>query len=167
MKKKGIYLYIKPFEYSSYGILSSDNLYNETNISLYYYNYTYGSCEACPLHCKTCAEKIDDEYSYYCFSCIEGYNLINYECSDYQCSAGGSGHFCLTCDKNEKFKCASCNSGYYLNKTSGTCKKCIDNCAKCNDSNICLECNDNYELYFNRCAIGCIKGSDEKPRSYS
>ena len=115
----------------------------------------------CPQNCKSCAEKIDDEYSYYCFSCIEGYNLNNYDCFDVQCYTG-LGSSCLTCDKNEKYRCASCNSGYYLNKTTGTCKKCIANCAKCDDTNLCLECNERYELYLNKCVIGCTKGSNEK-----
>ena len=166
--------YLKNYEEYKYGYLSEttsipqlesdDYLYNETNSKLYFRNYTYGFCNICPEGCETGAEKLNDEYDYYCFSCYEGYNFINYTCNDIQCTAADIPYFssCKTCDKNEKYKCASCNIGYFLNKTTGRCIRYSDNCAKCNNQYECLECKENYEVFNNRCAIGCIKGEGEK-----
>ena len=145
---------------STEGFLSSDINENATNITIR--NYTYGYCYACPENCKTCFESLDDEYRYYCFSCKEGYNLVNYECNDFQCSAGGYSS-CKTCDKKEKNRCASCNDGFFLNKTTGRCQSCnINNCIECNDKKECFKCAENYELRSNRCALGCRKGLNEK-----
>ena len=49
--------------------------------------------------CETCAEKLNDEYDYYCFSCYEGYNFINYTCNDIQCTAADIPYLsiCKTC----------------------------------------------------------------------
>ena len=170
--KDGLYLKnYKEYDYiydidsdSTEDFLFSDIVANNTNITIR--NYTYGFCYPCPSSCKTCFETLYDEYSYYCFSCLEGYNLVNYECNDMQCYV--SDYSCKTCDKNEKNKCASCNEGYYLNKTTGKCQSCnINNCIECNEKKECLKCKENYELYSKRCAIGCRKGLNEKCKECS
>ena len=125
--------------------------------------YKYGFCDYCG-NCKTCLPKLDNEYELFCFSCQEGYNLIDNKCEDVQCDISSyTNHQCLTCDKNEKNKCASCHPGYFLNTTNGKCISCIDNCELCEEKNKCLKCKENYELTADnkRCAIGCHKGQNE------
>ena len=124
--------------------------------------YKYGFCDYCG-NCKSCLPKLDNEYELFCFSCLEGYNLIDNKCDDVQCDVSVyASSNCLTCDKNEKYKCTSCHPGYFLNTTTGRCISCMDNCALCEETNKCLKCKDNYELNVNnRCSIGCNKGENE------
>ena len=140
-------------------IKNSSSIYIDTNTTINIRKYTYGFCNLCPSNCKTCFEKLNNEYDYYCFSCMEGYNLIDYKCDDIQCDIWNG---CIKCDKKEKNRCESCDSGYYLNKTTGRCHRCINNCLECNDKNECLKCKEHYVLFRNVCALGCLKGLNEK-----
>ena len=77
----------------------------------------------------------------------------------------GQNEKCKECQtsESEKFKCKSCNNGYYLPKIDypTSCKKCfIDNCNSCSDYINCDNCNEGYYLTNNKdecskCTEGC------------
>ena len=51
---------------------------------------------------------------------------------------------CKVCNIKDTTKCSECEEEYYLEIT--LCKKCLDNCLKCENENQCEECNEKYEL---------------------
>jgi hypothetical protein len=83
---------------------------------------------------------------------------------EFQCSIGEN-NLCLTCDDNIKNRCASCNSGYYLDTTDGTCHSCeVENCDICNKTGTCDKCIYQYEIFNNTCFKTCEIGENEKCR---
>ena len=128
-----------------------------------YYNEYY--CAKCPNGCLNCSDYYlnSTPVGINCFSCLPGYKLINSMC-EFQCSIGEN-NLCLTCDDNIKNRCASCNSGYYLDTTDGTCHSCeVDNCDICNKTGICDKCIYQYEILNNTCFKTCEIGENEKCR---
>jgi len=118
-------------------------------------------------YCSKCPEGCIDCFDYYlnktpisinCTSCLPGYFISNHICEK-QCDVG-EGNLCLTCDLNEKNKCSSCNPGYYLNEN--ICESCeVENCIKCNEKGICIECINQYEVLNGLCFKTCKKGDNE------
>ena len=54
----------------------------------------------------------------------------------------------LNCNKCNGDKCVECVKGYSNVSTDGsvTCIKCSDNCVKCNSTNVCQQCAQNFQL---------------------
>lgn len=67
---------------------------------------------------------------------------------------------CQTPDSANASKCATCNSGYELNTTSGSCFfNCPDYCKTCTSSSSCTKCVEGYTLNANGNCVTCkIKG---------
>ena len=64
---------------------------------------------------------------------------------------------------NEKNKCATCNTGYYLDENYGICYSCeVDNCINCHKSKDCYQCIENFEPLNGECFKTCQKGENEK-----
>lgn len=51
---------------------------------------------------------------------------------------------------DDSTNCQSCVDGYYL-ESIGTCVKCTEGCATCNDDTICNSCNDTHYFEDNSC----------------
>ncbi|GAB1223370.1 hypothetical protein ENUP19_0144G0013 [Entamoeba nuttalli] len=100
----------------------------------YYYDEKSQSCVGCSSECLTCSNKD------ICFTCKEGYSLINTSCIlsstiIQNCRlliVGGS-------------KCAICNSHYHRTN-DGLCEKCLEHCNLCYKDDTCNSCDDNYFL---------------------
>jgi len=146
-------------------IQCKDQYFLKDNFVLENYNNYYNEyyCAKCPTGCSNCSDyylentpiRID------CFSCLPGYKLINSIC-EFQCNLGEK-NLCLTCDDNVKDRCASCNSGYYLDTADGTCNSCeVENCDICNKTGTCDKCIYQYELLNNTCFKTCDIGENEK-----
>ena len=79
-----------------------------------------------------------------------GNNNTNEDIPLIDCETGG-GDKCKECRSKEgqKYKCLSCNEGYYLPKNINNpikCKKCFRTCSLCTDYLNCYNCIDNYIL---------------------
>ena len=133
-----------------------EQYYLEDNLVVENYNY-YNEfyCAKCPTGCIDCLNYDSETNSLKidCFFCLPGYKLSNNLTCEFECKIGEK-NLCLTCDDNVKDRCASCNSGYYLNTADGTCYSCeVENCDKCS-----LE----YEVLNNTCIKPCDIGENEK-----
>ena len=83
----------------------------------------------------------------------------------------GENENCKECDNdnNEKYKCKSCNDGYYLPSIDypTNCRKCfIDNCKSCSKYVNCDDCMSGFYLSNNKneclsCGEGCINCNEE------
>ena len=116
-------------------------------------------------HCESYSVSED-----HCFFCEEGYEM-NDKGQCIQCSKGkiGRDNYCFTeiehCVDYKLFtegeKCMACEDGYITTKENTKCKekKIIENCKNTDDENICIECNEEYELYDN--GLKCIKKCNE------
>ena len=134
---------------------------NSTLKEVTYLNEYY--CSKCPQGCHDCFDYYIDKtpISVNCTTCLPGYFLENNICEK-QCDIGEN-NLCFTCNKNIKNWCETCNQGYYLNLTDGTCISCgINYYDKCEQSGICQKCIHQYEMLNGLCFKTCEKGENEK-----
>ena len=81
---------------------------------------------------------------------------------------------CKECssDEKEKYKCKSCNDGYFLreNDLATSCVSCfIDNCGSCSEYLKCEKCKDGYYLSDSEClscGIGCNKCNSLEEKNF-
>ncbi|AWP07186.1 putative proprotein convertase subtilisin/kexin type 5 isoform 2 [Scophthalmus maximus] len=90
-------------------------------------------CKKCSSLCETCVGSRSDQ----CTTCRTGFHLNE-----------GSN----TC-------VANCADGFYLDHDSNICRRCPENCRKCNTSNICTECKPGMSLQVNKCQMTCDPGT--------
>uniref|UniRef100_A0A4W6GB67 Proprotein convertase subtilisin/kexin type 5b n=1 Tax=Lates calcarifer TaxID=8187 RepID=A0A4W6GB67_LATCA len=90
-------------------------------------------CKKCSSLCETCVGSRSDQ----CTTCRAGFHLNE-----------GSN----TC-------VANCADGFYLDHDSNICRRCPENCKKCNTSNICTECKPGMSLQGNKCQMTCDPGT--------
>uniref|UniRef100_H3D124 Proprotein convertase subtilisin/kexin type 5b n=1 Tax=Tetraodon nigroviridis TaxID=99883 RepID=H3D124_TETNG len=90
-------------------------------------------CKKCSSACETCVGSRSDQ----CTSCRPGYHL----------SEGTN--MCVS----------SCFESYYLDHDSNTCRRCPENCKRCNTSSICTECEPGLSIQGNGCQLTCDLGS--------
>ncbi|XP_022613490.1 proprotein convertase subtilisin/kexin type 5 isoform X1 [Seriola dumerili] len=90
-------------------------------------------CKKCSSLCETCVGSRSDQ----CTSCRTGFHLNE-----------GSN----TC-------VANCADGFYLDYDSNICRRCPENCKKCNTSNLCTECKPGMSLQGNKCQMTCDAGT--------
>uniref|UniRef100_A0A3P8W2P8 Proprotein convertase subtilisin/kexin type 5b n=1 Tax=Cynoglossus semilaevis TaxID=244447 RepID=A0A3P8W2P8_CYNSE len=91
-------------------------------------------CKKCSSSCETCVGSRSDQ----CTTCRTGHHL----------------------NEGTNSCVASCADSFYLDHDSSICRKCPENCKKCNSSNVCTECNPGMSLQGNRCQLTC------DPRTY-
>ena len=97
--------------------------------------------------CKTCQEGCYLDSDGLCF-CIPGCKALNNDNTCTQCNPGWflDGTSCTIiygCKANNNDACTECNEGCSL---SGTSCICIDHCTQFDDSNNCIQCEENYAL---------------------
>jgi proprotein convertase subtilisin/kexin type 5 len=95
--------------------------------------------------CKTCQEGCYPDENGFCF-CIPGCKTINNDNECTECNPGcflsGTSCDCIEgCKANNNGVCTECNEGCFL---SGTSCECIRHCTKFDDSNKCIQCEENY-----------------------
>ncbi|KAG7490700.1 proprotein convertase subtilisin/kexin type 5 isoform X1 [Solea senegalensis] len=90
-------------------------------------------CKKCSSLCETCVGSRSDQ----CTTCRSGFHLNE-----------GSN----TC-------VASCADSFYLDRDSNICRRCPEDCKKCNTSNICTECKPGMSLQGNKCQMTCDPGT--------
>ena len=131
-------------------------------------------CRKCPNNCKKC---YGDYYNPLCTECNDKYHLKNNECfktcsyliSETNCSE----YFCFESEEYITYsQCSKCNPGYYLPNTRkideyyNQCYKCsMPGCIRCegdnNETNICLECDNNTNpIIINGTIISCYQTCD-------
>ena len=49
-------------------------------------------------------------------------------------------------------------NGFFLNEKTNYFEKCMNNCIKCLNENICIRCNNSFYLYNNECYKKCPEG---------
>ena len=97
--------------------------------------YDSGSgCASCGDGCSLCSD------GYSCFTCIDGYYLIDTSC--FSCNVA-----CKTCFYFSAYQCLTCASGYYSNDIN-SCRLCAGGCETCTDdsSTSCTRCMENYQI---------------------
>ncbi len=118
----------------------------------YYLNTTSGLCEKGEIkNCETYNKK--DE----CFICDDGFGVDKKNGNLNKCEK--CGEHCKICGQSAQ-KCEECEKGYYLEKSKdgkeAVCKKCIENCNKCENTEKCLACDRGfYQEDLNKCNKGC------------
>ncbi len=143
-----------------------------------YFNTTILSCIPCPGNCSAC-----DDYGV-CQTCLDGYYFDIYQqlciaCSDTlgdclscdnstNCTNCGAGSVLIngTCTTLEagctpgSVDCPPCQTGYYNDTQTNTCKKCSIACLDCEGAATnCTSCDSGYALdtygYCRECPLGC------------
>ena len=114
-------------------------------------------CKKCGNYMKKCHEynnKIIPDECYPPYIPSGGYCLE-------KCKIG-SEHYCYSCSEiPEKInQCEKCNVGYYVANDSNKtiCHKCNVGCKNCKGSilnNICIECQNDYQLFDGKCIKDC------------
>ena len=149
---------------------SNTNFQNQCeNCNYGYYLPSDGNkiiCQNCNI--ENCLESSGTKNNPICEKCENGYEIKSGICELKQCEIGEN-EKCKSCrtEKNRQNECFTCNEGYYLpeNSNSQTCVKCsIDNCKKCSNNNICLECKANFKENKNNEGFieSCLCPSDYK-----
>ncbi|MBO4520246.1 MAG: hypothetical protein J5787_03480 [Alphaproteobacteria bacterium] len=141
-----------------------------------------GTCPACSTKIANCATCKQSGSTVTCLTCNSGYTLKNGQCeiNESTCPSGQVYHptikkciqqkcvaNCNYCHSTEYY-CITCNSGYYLSYTDGTCPACstaIANCTQCSSSSTGVTCS--------RCASGytlengqCVSNTPTCPTGY-
>ncbi|KAL4512337.1 hypothetical protein ABPG72_005339 [Tetrahymena utriculariae] len=116
-------------------------------------------CSKCSQNCSLCIDNTQ------CNKCQQGFTLINkqcVQCNVQQCSqCENSVQLCDQCSQSlylnsNQLKCVSqCQADEYLDSTLKMCKKCHQNCKKCQSDSMCLECKSPYLLNDTNKCIQC------------
>ena len=118
--------------------LNIDNKFDSLN--------AYNKAIECNIdNCEICKTKTT------CKTCVTNYYVKGGKC--YSCPSN-----CKS-KKTDNCLCETCYDGTYLD-SNYFCSSCPDNCAKCNDSNTCTQCNDGYFILNNKCSqcnTNCLK----------
>uniref|UniRef100_A0A4W3IY08 Proprotein convertase subtilisin/kexin type 5b n=1 Tax=Callorhinchus milii TaxID=7868 RepID=A0A4W3IY08_CALMI len=90
-------------------------------------------CKKCWSICENCVGSRSDQ----CISCKNGYHL-NEETN-----------VCVT----------NCPESFYLDKNGNTCRRCSENCRRCNGFQFCTDCKPGMSLQGTKCVFSCADGS--------
>ncbi|EAR93808.2 leishmanolysin family protein (macronuclear) [Tetrahymena thermophila SB210] len=128
----------------------------------YFKNSLNMTCTKCPIGCKNCSDAKN------CTQCdkLNGYRQQGTDCtlciSPCATCSQENPNSCYSCENNmfiQNNQCVlACSKGFYLGKNN-VCHQCLDGCESCSDSNSCISCNKDYQLFSDKNVQICINST--------
>lgn len=130
-----------------------------------------GLCASCESHYYLTKEGVCEPCSkelQHCSYCTTGGE--EFECASCRTGFSLNKNVCvqcpLNCDYCHEGKCTACIYGYYRDQESGQCTKCeIENCEYCEGKNVCRLCASGY--YFDGKSLKCVRLTYKMQRKLS
>ena len=138
--------------------------------------YSYNNCTSCnnlndyyssPISNNQCYHLNKKKGEWYFDKQTKKYYICNIDCLYYYSINSND---LIKCDENNIYypvqdmdniciKKGSEYDGFFLNKKTNYFEKCMNNCIKCVNENICIRCNNSFYLYNNECYKKCPEGT--------